>query len=312
MKNETLKTIKRRLSWCVIRVLISICTLIPLSFNYFLGKILGGLAYLMVRRHRKVALESLQIAFPQESLEERKKIAYDFFVTMTQAAFELLYTLKHQGSLCNTRIEGKQYLDQALAKKKGVMLVTAHLGNFPLMSLKLSKEDYPINLVVRPMRDTHANKYFSFLREKAGIKTIFSLPRRQCVVKIIQALRNNEIVVMLMDQNFGTGGVWVKFFGKLAATPIGPIVLALRTNAAIIPAYIYRKENYKHTIRILPEEKIAITEDKDETILLAAIKFTRMIEGWIRTIVHQWGWMHRRWKSRPSEAVKKERFRVEQ
>jgi len=312
MKNEIVKTIKRRLSWCVIRVLISICTLIPPSANYFIGKILGGLAYLTVRRHRKVALESLQTAFPQKSLKERKKIAYDFFVSMTQAAFELLYTLKHQGNLSNTNIEGRQHLDRALAKKKGVLLLTAHLGNFPLMVLKLSKENYPMHLVVRPMRDTHANKYFHYLREKAGVKTIFSLPRRQCVVKIIQALRNNEAVIMLMDQNFGSGGVWVKFFGKLAATPIGAIVLALRTGAAIVPAYIYRKEKYKHNIRILPEEEITITEDKDETILLAAIKFTRMIEGWVRTVVHQWGWMHRRWKSRPSETVKKERFRVEQ
>ena len=102
-----------------------------------------------------------------------------------------------------------------------------------------------------------------------------------------------------MDQNFGTGGVWVKFFGKLAATPVGPIILALRTNATIVPGYIFKETKRKHCIRFFSPQELIRTEEKEETVLLNTIQFTRMTEEWIRCVPQQWGWVHRRWKHQP-------------
>lgn len=117
---------------------------------------------------------------------------------------------------------------------------------------------------------------------------------------------------MQMDQNFGTGGVWVKFFGQLAATPVGPIVLALRTQSAVVPAYIYRQAVGKHCIKIFSEQELDITKEKDENVLLNAIKLTRIIEAWIKEHDFQWSWIHRRWKPRPSKEVEKLKFKIEQ
>ena len=285
---------------------------IPLSWNYFLGKVVGSIFYLAVGRHRKVSLDSLLIAFPQMSLSERKRITRDFFIFMSQTSFELLHFLKNPELLKGVRIQGRQNLDKAKELGKGVIIVTAHLGNFPLMSLKLANQGYPVHFVTRPMRDKKASDYIHKLRSNAGVKTIFSYPRRECIRGIIDALRANEIVVIQMDQNFGTGGVWVKFFGKLAATPVGPITLALRTKAAIVPAYIVREDMGKHCIKIFPEEELILTDNKDETVLLNAIKLTRIIEGWVRAATYQWGWIHRRWKSQPSKKVKNLRFKIEE
>jgi len=286
--------------------------IIPLSWNYFLGKVLGTIAYLVVRRHRKIALDGLEFAFGEKTVKQRKEIARQVFIFMAQSSFELLHYLKNIHQLKNIRIDGEEYLKQALKKKKGVIIVTAHLGNFPLMSLKLAKEGYPVSFVTRPMRDEKTSDYIHNLRSATGVKTIFSYPRRECVNNIIKALANNEIVVMQMDQNFGTGGVWVKFFGQLAATPVGAIVLALRTQSALVPAYIYRKACGKHCIKVLPEEELVVAEEKDETVLINTIKFTRIIEGWVREHDFQWSWIHRRWKSRPSKEVERLKFKIEQ
>jgi len=291
---------------------VSINGALPLGCNYFLGFVLGTLAYYFILRHRRIALASLGFAFPDKSLAERKKIARDFFVFMAQASFELLYYLRHPEHLHHVRMEGRKHLDEVLAKGKGVILVTAHIGSFPLLSLKLASEGYPVHFVTRPMRDPRAGDYLHELRTKAGVKTIFSYPRRECVNNIIGALRSNEVVILQMDQNFGTGGVWVKFFGKLAATPVGPISLALRTQAAVVPAYIYRQAKARHCVRIFAEEALTVLADKDETILRNAIHLTRIIEQWIRKHPSQWGWIHKRWKSRPSDKVKAARFKVEQ
>jgi len=195
---------------------------------------------------------------------------------------------------------------------QGVILVTAHIGNFPLLSLKLANSGYRVNFVTRPMRDEKAGDYLYNLRENAGVKSIFSYPRRECVVSMLKALRNNEIVITQMDQNFGSGGVWVKFFGRLAATPVGPITLSMRTKAKLVPAFIYKTGLGRHCIKIFKEEPLIEAADKDEMILKNAANLSHIIEKWIRDYPEQWGWIHRRWKSEPSEKMKAMKFRVEE
>ncbi len=312
MSKKYKKIVGRCVSWWAIKLFTSLSGALSLKVNYFLGKVLGDIAYAIVARHRKYAFQNLAIAFPEKMPKEIKRITRDFFIFMAQGSFELLHFLKNPSQLSRIYIEGKHCLDNALSKNKGVIILTAHLGNFPLMSLKLAKMGYSINIVARPMRDERAGQYIHSLRSASGVKTIFSYPRRDCVSGIVKALRNNELVVIQMDQNFGTGGVWVKFFGKLAATPVGPITLALRTDAVILPGYIFRKCDTEHVLKFFPEEKLILGNCKEETILLNAVKFTRMIESWIRNVSSQWVWIHRRWKSRPSEKIKKMKFKIEQ
>ena len=319
MDKKRKKILRRKIGGIALKVITSFSKILPLGLNYFIGNILGSLAYLLIRRHRKIALDNLSIAFPEMSLKEKKKITRSYFVLMAQGTLELLYFVENPRHLKNIRIEGREHLEAALNKKGGVLLLTAHLGNFPLMLFKLAKQGFPINIVARPMRDKYTDDYVTDLRRKGGVKTLLSYPRKTCISGIINALRNNEIVVIQIDQNFGTGGVWVKFFNKLAATPLGPITLALRTKAAIVPAYMVRENTPKgmasprgkHYLKIFPQEELIIKEDKDETLLLNAIKLTRIIEEWVRKFPSQWVWIHRRWKSRPLEQIKKSRFRIE-
>lgn len=311
MGKEKRKELKRRFGWYALKLFIYINGILPLRLSYCLGYVFGSIAYIILWPHRKIAMNSLTIAFPEKSLKEKRKIARKFFIFMSQGSFELLHLLKHPERLDGTRIEGKEYLDKELGKNKGVILLTSHLGNFPLMSLKLAKCGYAVNILTRPLRDKKAGSYLHGLREKSGVKTIFSFPRRECIGNIIKALRNNEIVIMQMDQNFGTGGVWVKFFNKLAATPVGPIVLSLRTQASLVPGYMHRESFAKHCLRILPREDLLEGQDKNEVVLKNAIKLTQMIEGWIKENEDQWGWIHKRWKSQPTQAMMDLEYKVQ-
>ena len=305
------KNFARRAAWFFLRAFTVINGSFSLKWSYTLGNLLGSFACSVLPPQRKIAMESLEIAFPGKTVKERKKITRGFFVFMAQSGLELLYFLRHIDKLGSVTIEGRDNLDEALVAGKGVILVTAHMGNFPLMSVKLANEGYKVNFVTRPMRDEKAGDYLFNLRENAGVKSIFSYPRKECVAGIIKALRNNEIVIMQMDQNFGSGGVWVKFFGKLAATPVGSITLGLRTGAKLVPAYIYRESFSRHCIKIVPEVPLVETENKDETVLKNAITFSRIIEGWIKEYPEQWGWIHRRWKSQPPKNLSTSQFKVE-
>jgi KDO2-lipid IV(A) lauroyltransferase len=284
---------------------------LPLSFIYLIGTFLGKLGYYLAFRQRKIALESLNVAFPDLSREVKERIVLDFFIFMVQGSLELFYYKDNTKKLQDVRIEGRHYLEEALQLGKGVIALSAHLSNFPLMAIKLAQEGYPMNVIARPMRHEKSGDYIHRFRTEIGVKTIFSYPRKQCVNKTLNVLRNNEIVMIQMDQNFGTGGVWVNFFGKLAATPVGPLVFARRSGAAIVPMYIIREGRGKYCIKMFSQENLEVADDKDELLLLNAIKFTQIIEGWVRQYPSQWTWIHRRWKSQPSEKMMQQKFKVQ-
>ncbi len=304
------KELRRKAGFFALRSL-SWVSYLPLGLLYAIGSLLGDLTFLLLASHRKNALSSLATAFPEMPEEERRKTARSYFRFMVQGIFETLYFTYRWMDSTGISIQGKEHIDQALTRNKGVIAVTAHLGNFPLMCYFLSKRGYRVNIVMRPMRDAYAGRYFEDLRRRSGINIIYSYPRKECVSAILNALRRNEIVVILMDQNFGTGGVWVRFFGKLAATPVGPFILSRRSGAALVPLYMPMVSAGRHCIRILPEFIPETAEDERQALLFNAVRMTRIIEDWIRQTPWQWPWIHRRWKSRPSEKVKQQKYKVE-
>ncbi len=282
------------------------CSLIikflPRQCLYAFAKNLARIVFLVANKQRKIALESLSIAFGEEkSLQELKDIAWRCFAFMAEAGMELLFFMNRPQLLKNRVVlENKQVLDEALSCAKGVILVSGHFGNFPLAMLRLVLEGYGVGGIMRPMRDKRVERIFTKLRDTLGIKTIYSQPRKACVDQTIRALKNNEIVCIQLDQNFGSsGGVFVNFFGQKAATATGPVVFALRTKAALLPCFIVKEENNTH--RIIFEQQFHLKQEDSfkRTVLVNVQRLTEIIESYVRRYPEQWGWIHRRWKTRP-------------
>jgi KDO2-lipid IV(A) lauroyltransferase len=300
------KKIRRSISYFFAWLLLIFCSLIikiiPARYLYDFALGIGSLGYIFIHKQRKIALESLNIAFGHDkSQEEIKQIVKDNFIFMAKSAIEMMF-LMERPALLKKRVtfQGKENLDFALSQGKGVILVSAHFGNFPLLMAKLSLEGYHIAGIMRPMRDSHTEKFFLAKRNKIKIKTIYSQPRNVCVENTIKSLRNNELVFIPIDQNFGTGGVFVNFFGRKAATATGPVVLAKRTKATILPCFILRQKDDTHRIIFEPALKLEEDRDQEKSIIINIQKLTDIIEAYIRRYPTQWSWIHRRWKTKPS------------
>ncbi len=282
------------------------CSLIvritPQRFIYSLARHLAFLGFILAGKQRKIALASLNLAFGKDKTpEEIKDIARECFVSMAKSGVELVFFMdKTQGVRERFHIVGKENLEAALAKGKGVILVSAHFGNFPLMLGRLSLEGYKTGGIMRPMKDRRTEKLFLKERARFGVRTIYSIPRRDCVVTTIRCLRDNELIFIPLDQNFGTAGVFVDFFGVKAATATGPVVLARRTQAQIVLCFIVRQKDDTHKIMLEPALKLVEGKDEEETVFLNVQKITGVIESYIRKYPAEWGWIHRRWKSRPN------------
>jgi KDO2-lipid IV(A) lauroyltransferase len=272
-----------------------------MRFLYGFANTIGFLAYRFARKQRQIALSGLNVAFGKDKTKaQMEKIAKDAFTIIAKSAIELMFLMNNIGLVRKrVSIEGRENLDKALAARCGVILVSAHFGNFPLLLGRLALDGYKSAGIMKPMRDTRMEKLFLKKRDKFGVRTIYSMPRDVCVNSTIQALRNNEIIFIPIDQNFGTGGVFVNFFGKKAATAVGPVVLAQRTGAKIIPCFIVRQPDDTHKIIFEPALNLEGGVSAQDTILINIQKLTDIIEAYIRKYPAEWGWIHRRWKSQP-------------
>lgn len=265
-----------------------------------------AVGFLFALRHRRVARESLQLAFgPEKSKAEIEKIVRGCFRTFRQGAVDLMfysrYPVKARGKFV---IQGREHLDEALKKGRGAMMVTAHFGNFPIMMLALAQLGYKTNVIMRSARDEKIADYVLQVMDRVGVHTIYTHPRRACVQESIRVLRNNELLFVLLDQNFGSqGNVFVNFFGRKAATAPGPIILAQRTGAPILMAFSLMPEDGAQSVVIEPELSLVMGKDEEETTQINVARVTEVIERYIRAYPHEWGWMHRRWKSQKAESV---------
>lgn len=279
--------------------------LMPLPVLYGFGRFLGFMGYTFGSKHRKTALESLSVAFGKtKTPKEIKIIARECFNTMSSAAVEFFYFMRSKDRVRKyVTMEGAQHLKAALAEGKGVVAISAHFGSFPLLLSRLSLEGFAVNAVMRHMRDPKMDEYFESKRRVMQVGSIYTQPRQTCVSDSLKALRDNEVLFVQLDQNFGTGGVFVDFFGVKAATATGPIIFSLRTGAPIVPMFIYRIKGPYHHIVIEPARHISIDDSKSrhEKIVETVAELTVLIERYIRKYPHEWGWIHKRWKARPKE-----------
>ena len=301
----TKKEFFRALSYGFGRALIGFCDtgarVMPLSWLYWFANMLGFLGYKCGVRHRRIAIESLTRAFgAQKTKKEIKEICRACFNTMAGSAVEFFMFMRYPERVRKfVKIEGAEHLDHALAQGKGVVAISAHFGSFPLLVTRLALEGYKVSTMLRHMRDKGLDKFFEKKRDTMRVGSVYTQPRDKCVTDSLRLLRNNEILFVQLDQNFGTAGVFVDFFGQKAATATGPIIFSMRTGAPIVPMFIFRVKGPKHKIVILPEVPWESLASKDETVHRMVQNLTTLIEDYIRKYPHEWGWIHKRWKAQP-------------
>ena len=192
-------------------------------------------------------------------------------------------------------IEGQEHLDAALAKGKGVLLISVHIGNGDLGTAALAHAGYPVHLVSKLFKTQWINDFWFNARKKHG--TQFIAPKKSSY-EILKALKKNEIVIFVLDQYTGPpNGIVTEFFGKKTGTAFGPALFAQRTGTAVIPAYSDRQAFGKHTVNVLPPiEYKTKGPDKEELLRENTQRFSDSVEEMILRKPNQWMWVHRRWK----------------
>lgn len=266
-----------------------------------LGVGIGMLMRAASPRHARIVMTNLRLAFGREKGEaELAAIAKACYRHLGLCLTELirLPAMSQDDIRRTVELRGKEHIDAALAVGHGVILLTGHLGNWELYGSRLAAEGYPLNVIARAQRDDQITNYIRRTREGTGMKV---LHRGVAVRNSLRALKNNELLAILLDQNAGDDGVFVDFFGHLASTAPGAAAFALKTGAAVIPGFGWRNPDNTHVAVASPPVPLVASGDRDRDVLVNTARYTKAIEEHIRAHPAQWFWLHKRWKARPPE-----------
>ena len=248
-----------------------------------------------VPRLRQVARRNLTMALPDRGVRDHEAIIDGVFRSIGRVLLALARfpSIRRETVAQWIRYYGYEHFETAMARGKGVLFATGHLGNWELSAFSHALMSAPMGVVVRPLDNARLD---AFIEKRRGLSGNQLIGKRDFARPILQALRRNEAVGILVDQNVvPENGAFVDFFGQPACSGTTFAKIAARSGAAVIPGFAFwSEEEQRHILHFYPE--LPMTGDLDADT--AAIQ--KAVEQAIREHPDQWLWIHRRWKTRPS------------
>ncbi len=295
------KRLKRFLRYLLVRAALAIVSALPLGLARWLGAGFGRFAFAVAGGERRKALKSLARAFPEKSDAERHALARASFRHLGMAAFEVGATASMDAQLehlVRWSDEDRGVLDAALARGKGVVFVSGHVGNWELLARRVARAGYPSQSIAKETTDPRLTVLVERFRARGGVRSIWR-GQEGAARAMLRALKAGEILGLLIDQDTKVQSLFVPFFGELAATPRAAADLALRTGAAVVVGFCQREgDGYRLWMEEVPWRA---GEDREADALALTAALSQRIEAAIRRAPEQWVWMHQRWKTRPPE-----------
>jgi KDO2-lipid IV(A) lauroyltransferase len=273
---------------------------LPIGMAQRLGAGLGRIAYWILPGRRRVALDNLALVYGDTlPPAARATLARQSFEHLGMTAMECcrLFFGPADRLFARVRGQGMEHIGEAMARGRGIFFLTGHFGNWELLAATHGLAGFGLSVVVRPLDNPYLDSLIARARERSGLRAI---SKREAVQGVREALGRGECIGILLDQDAGRDGVFVPFLGRPASTSRALAVLAIKTRAPVLPAFIHRLPDGGHELVLDPEIPLAITGDLDHDINVNTARFTEAIERHVRAHPEQWFWVHRRWKSRPA------------
>jgi Kdo2-lipid IVA lauroyltransferase/acyltransferase len=294
-------TLQHRLEYAGIRTVVFLLSRVPFHFGSRVGEWLGVLGYRLGIRARVVEAQ-IAFAFPDMPASQIKSVARRSYENLGRTSIEAaLMESRTPADLIAEfdRVDGWEHMDAALRAGRGGLLVTGHLGNWELGGSYFAARGVQIDAIARHMSNRIFERYLTRVRERFGVKVVFD---ELAVRQTPRSVKQNRIVGFLSDQGVaGLASAFVPFFGRLAKTPRGPAVFALRLQVPVVFTVAVRQPSGKYRLIVEPIQ-VVDTGDREADIVALVAQYTARLEYWVRQYPEQYFWQHRRWKYQPDDA----------
>lgn len=284
-----------------VRSLLGAIGALPLETSMRFGKAVGRFLGTRFPKLRRTARRNLEIAMPELSDAEREKILSGTFESLGRHLGFVSHFKKfrHEDIRHLIEVVGKEKnFDPAYARGKGVLFFTGHFGSWEVFNLLAPAFGYGMNILVRRIDNPLVEDFVDKMRTRFGSTT---LDKTKSARKMFRILENGEILGILADLNAQKKeGVFVDFFGVPASTTVSIAKLALKTDAAVMPAFaVWEETKRKYVVYLEPPVEYEKTGNTEEDIKEITRKITDVVEKYVRRYPEQWLWIHKRWNTRP-------------
>ena len=276
---------------------------LPRRWTLGLGRALGRLLADLDPRHVAIAAANMRQAFPHWDEPRRLRTARAVYAHFGQTLLDILWMADQpRERLLGLIVEdGRENADRVRAAGRGVVYVTGHFGNWEFYGVAFGWLGEPVGVVARPLDNPALETRLTAFRTRSG-NTVIS--KRRALQDILRLLRQGAGVAILVDQNVQEqDGIFVEFFGRLAATTTVAAALAVKTGCALLPVHCEALPDGRYKFVYGRPLEWTTTGNRQDDIARLTQALTTVIEGWVRERPEQWLWMHRRWKTQPRPAA---------
>lgn len=301
-KSELKLGLRDRILFYLMAGVIHAISLIPDFLLYPLGIAGGFIGYCLDRRHIVIGMKNLAIAFPERSEAERRRILRASYINMGRGAAEVIRLggFFHRRLKRRVRYDRYGYWEEVKARYpgRGLIILSAHFGNFELLAPGHAMHGFQISLVHHTQRFLAGDALLTFIRERAGVEI---LRKHSAARAVLKALRQGECIGIPFDQNAKRSeAIFVPFFNEIAATTSGLARVVAISGAPVVPVFLVREPDRRsHRIEIQDEVPIHRSGDTAADIEENTRRFVKVIEDMVRRYPEQFLWTHRRYRTRP-------------
>jgi KDO2-lipid IV(A) lauroyltransferase len=298
------KRLKRQIVWSVAQLFDRLINLLPRNMTVAVGGWIGLAAWAVLPKDRYKINRHLKLVFKEQlSPAERRNIGRRFFINSGKNLVDIVRFKRHYTREIKplVNIDGLEHFDAAYRAGKGVIGITGHIGNFELLAAHIASLGYKSGAIGREMSDPRLNDWLTENRRAVGLVNFSTTesPRR-----ILGWLKEGNVLGVLIDtDSMRVRGIAVPFFGRPANTPVGPVLLGLRTGAAFVPICCVRQPNNRYLIKIEPPLEIPANLSGDALVADVTSKCSNALERFVRIWPDQWIWLHNRWHTRPEDVA---------
>lgn len=288
------------LLYAALRIVVVLVNLFPPDVNLRTGRFLGRLLWRYYRRGRERAVENLKASYPDKDERWVEETGRRSFESLAMLMMDILMTprlVRKDNWREYCRFSGAERVKWMIKEHKGMLLLTAHYGNFELAGYMLGMFGFDIYSVARPLDNKFINDYVFGIRQSKGQKLIIKKGASSIMEDVVA---QGATLGFIADQDAGKKGIFVDFFGRKASTYKSIGLLAMMRNVPIVIGCCRRVEG-RFFFDIEVERIIMPDEwaDKPDALQWVSQEYTSAIERCIRKDPSQYWWMHRRWKTRP-------------
>ena len=277
----------------------------------FLGKIIGIFGLNLSRKfstilaliffyiipiRKQTVFENLRKAFPEFDEEKIKEVAFNCYRSVLISFFEILYMQKMSRSeiINMLNIENADLIIKNHQYGKGVILLSAHFGNWELIATSVSARiNIPFHVVVKHQSNPYVDRKINSIRIRWGNEIV---PLGISIRNIYKELKNKNLVAMVADQRGPADGLRIKFFGLDTAVYTGPAMLAIKTGTPLIYGITIRQPDYSYKVVLEKIDVESLPDNEDEKVKEVSQRLASFLEKYVRQYPEQWLWMHKIWK----------------